>query len=168
MAFDSRIIANKVLQSAWQQEIVLKKMQLIKLVYFVHGWSLAMFDSSVVEDMPEAWQIAPVYPKIYRELSGYTTQSVNMLLMDSRTHIPFDAKLDSKEQGRLIADITNHYGNIDAFTLSLKTSEADTPYDLTIKKHGKYSIIKEDLMLSYFERKRIKLGLDKNYYNNKE
>lgn len=164
MALDSRVVANKILQSAWDQGLSLTKMQLIKLVYFVHGWSLVLLDSPAVEDMPQAWQRGPVYPKLYRALSNYRSQPVNQLLADKQTQLPFNGELENDGQGRLIADITGSYGGIHAFVLSEKTHADGTPWDLTFNTLGQYAEIDESLMDAHFEELREARQIDPNHY----
>ncbi|WP_156414013.1 hypothetical protein [Fulvimarina pelagi] len=50
MAHDARAIANLILEEAQRRGIQLTEMQLIKLVYFVNGWSLELLDEPLVED----------------------------------------------------------------------------------------------------------------------
>lgn len=164
MSFDSRVIANKILKVAWEKNISLTKMQLIKLVYFVHGWSLSMLGSATVKDRPQAWQRGPVYPSLYNALSNYRSEPVNQLLADKNTGIPFDDNLENDAQSRLISDVTSSYGNDHAFVLSEKTHAAGTPWDVTIKNRGKYAEIDEHLMAQHFEHLRESRGIDKNHY----
>ncbi|WP_184090282.1 type II toxin-antitoxin system antitoxin SocA domain-containing protein [Sphingomonas xinjiangensis] len=41
-------------------------MQLLRLVYIAHGWSLGLLNEPLVNEEPEAWQHKPVFPAVYR------------------------------------------------------------------------------------------------------
>ena len=56
MSHEPLAIANKVLGVASERGISLTIMQLIKLVYFAHGWSLTLLGKPLVNDEPQAWQ----------------------------------------------------------------------------------------------------------------
>jgi len=162
---DSRAIANEVLDKAWESEISLTKMQLIKIVYFIHGWSLAFFGKPLVEDRPQVWKLGPVYPRLYKSLAGYTSESVNKKIIHKETGIPHVAGFLLPNQRQLIDDITSGYGKLHAFVLSERTHEKGTPWDIAMKSKGLYSEIDDETLVAHFKELMKKRNIPPEHYN---
>src|ERR1700676_3931940 len=60
-------VANWFLARAAADGKSLDPMKLQKLIYFAHGWSLALTDIPLIEEHPEAWDYGPVIPSVYHE-----------------------------------------------------------------------------------------------------
>ena len=62
----------------------LTPMQLIKLSYIAHGWTLAILDNPLFKDIVEAWRYGPVVPDIYHRYKkfGYSRISVRLRNLD--------------------------------------------------------------------------------------
>ena len=125
-AFPPLAIANSVLEEAARQAKALTIMQLLKLVYIAHGWSLALLNAPLVNEEPEAWQHGPVFPSIYREFRRFGSQPI----VGSATG-PFGSTPHadlSDPQSSVIRSVVQSYGDLHAFALSRITHEADTPW----------------------------------------
>lgn len=48
-------IANYFLKLGKERGIAINPMKLNKLVYLAHGWHLALYDLSLIDEMVEAW-----------------------------------------------------------------------------------------------------------------
>ena len=55
-------VANEFLKRAGRGKADLTQMQIQKLVYIAHGWTLAIYDKPLTSIEPEAWDRGPVYP----------------------------------------------------------------------------------------------------------
>jgi uncharacterized phage-associated protein len=55
MPFDSKAVANEFLKLAEQDGVKLSPMKLLKLVYFAHGWHLALKGEPLLNERVEAW-----------------------------------------------------------------------------------------------------------------
>ncbi len=51
-------------------------MQLLKLVYFAHGWHLALGKGPLVKERFEAWKFGPVSPPIYHAFKSYRMNAI--------------------------------------------------------------------------------------------
>lgn len=124
-------VANAVLDEAQRQQKPLTIMQLLKLVYIAHGWSLALLNAPLVNEEPEAWQHGPVFPSIYREFRRFGSQPIvgNAI---GPFGMPQVANLSS-EQRAIISSVVQSYGDMHAFTLSRITHEAETPWSKTYR-----------------------------------
>lgn len=125
-AFPPLAVANAVLDEARAQGKTLTIMQLLKLAYIAHGWSLALLNAPLVNEEPEAWQHGPVFPSIYREFRRYGSQPIT-----ANANGPFGtahvANL-SDGQHAIVKSVVQNYGDMHAFALSRITHEPDTPW----------------------------------------
>lgn len=125
-AYPPLAVANAALEEAWAQGKQFTIMQLLKIVYIAHGWSLGLLNSPLVNREPQAWEHGPVFPEIYREFRRFGSQPIV-----AKATTPFgpmaDAALDSQQRAVLKSVVTN-YGDMHAFNLSRITHEDDTPW----------------------------------------
>lgn len=124
--FSPLAVANAVLEEAELQGKKLTIMQLLKLVYIAHGWSLALLNAPLVDEEPEAWQHGPVFPSIYRAFRRFGSGPITEL-----ASTPFGplASADLSEQQRsVIQSVVQGYGDTHAFALSRMTHQPDTPW----------------------------------------
>jgi uncharacterized phage-associated protein len=68
---DALAIANWFLARAAAEGKTLDPMKLQKLIYFAHGWSLALTDIPLITEHPEAWDYGPVIPSVYHEFKSF-------------------------------------------------------------------------------------------------
>src|SRR3546814_18459045 len=63
-------IANTLITLNWNVRPAQNPMWLNKMVYIVHGWSLAS-DRSVVGELPQVWPHGPIYASLYDALRSF-------------------------------------------------------------------------------------------------
>lgn len=126
-AFPPLAVANAVIEEARQQGKTLTIMQLLKLVYIAHGWSLGLLSKPLVSEEPEAWQHGPVFPAIYREFRRFGSQPITGPVSGPFGSIPH-ADL-SDEQHMIVRSVVQSYGDMHAFALSRMTHQSDTPWN---------------------------------------
>lgn len=163
-SFDERAIANKILQLASSKELSLTSMQLLKLVYLAHGWSMVLFDKPIVRGNPEAWQYGPVYPLIYSSVKkGGSTPVVDKIKNHQTGEVFFPNDL-SILQNKFLQTIINSYGNWKAFRLSSITHKVGTPWYRTYHEIGKYQEIPLDFMREHFLELAKKRDINKETF----
>lgn len=64
-------VVNAFIKKAVANNKPLTQLSLYKLIYIANGFSLAVFDELLVEDVFEAWKYGPVVPEAYEELRYY-------------------------------------------------------------------------------------------------
>ena len=69
--YDALAVANEFLERANKAKRPITPMQLLKLVYFAHGWYLALENKALVKERFEAWKFGPVCRPIYREFKRF-------------------------------------------------------------------------------------------------
>jgi uncharacterized phage-associated protein len=129
-AFPPLAVANAVLEEAQEQGKSLTIMQLLKLVYIAHGWSLGLLNAPLVNEQPEAWQHGPVFPAIYREFRRYGSQPITGFASGPFGSFGAMASADLSDQQRaIVRSVVHGYGDMHAFALSRMTHQPDTPWD---------------------------------------
>src|SRR4051812_39910789 len=71
MPYPAAAIANEFLRLAKEDKAQISPLKLQKLVYFAHGWYLALAGKPLIEERVQAWQFGPVIPTLYREFKRY-------------------------------------------------------------------------------------------------
>lgn len=125
-SFSPLAVANAVLEEADRQGKRLTIMQLLKLVYISHGWSLALLNSPLVDEEPEAWQHGPVFPSIYRAFRRFGSGAITERA--STSFGPLASADLSEQQRSVIESVVRGYGDTHAFALSRMTHQPDTPW----------------------------------------
>ncbi|WP_424549198.1 Panacea domain-containing protein [Shinella zoogloeoides] len=69
--YDGRAIANFVLDFCNGRGRNVTHLDLQKIVYFCHVWSLIRLDTPLIRHKFEAWEYGPVLPYLYREFKSF-------------------------------------------------------------------------------------------------
>lgn len=150
--FDSRAVANKILELAERHNKNLTMMQLIKLVYIAHGWWLkASNGEPLTLDTAEAWQYGPVNRNVYQSFRSFGSRliPVGFRASDPATGFPYSGEF-SEEQERMIDSVVSNYGHIHAYALSDMTHQPGTPWSVATESNGYYAPIPNELIHSHF------------------
>jgi len=156
MPHSSLAIANEFIRRA-EGARPLTHMQLQKLVYLAHGWSLGAFDAPLIEDDIEAWDFGPVIRRLYDALRRYGRDKVTKRLRwGDDTLFRFDngeeAIDELTDNERAVIDLVwNKYGHFPAFKLSALTHQDDTPWSETFR-FGRNSVIKNEKIARHFKQ----------------
>ncbi|MDD9811114.1 MAG: DUF4065 domain-containing protein [Gammaproteobacteria bacterium] len=142
MPYSAIAVANHFLDLAKSagQEITPMKMQ--KLVYFAHGWHLAIFDAPLIKENVMAWKYGPVISSLYHGFKKYgksaiTDPAVDIVfnkdengdidIMSGRFITPRPDNMDSEVEDLLKA-VLESYGRLSAIRLSELTHAHDSPW----------------------------------------
>jgi uncharacterized phage-associated protein len=155
--YDSRAVANSFLGLAERERKTLDPMKLQKLVYFAHGWNLAINQAPLIGDSIEAWPYGPVIPTLYHEFKEFgrgpiTRKAIcvaygpgNAITLET-PEVPEGPDLD------VISTIWSTYGELSAIQLSNMTHAAGTPWEKVWNNNGgrKNVHIPDQLIEEYF------------------
>lgn len=143
---DSRKIANEFLRLAKESGNPLTPMQLLKLVYIAHGWSLGLYGRPLIRDEVQAWQYGPVIPRLYNAVKDFRDQPVCGPL-DMAVSAPFNSA-----ERQLISEVFGLYGDKSGPALSRLTHAAGTPWHQTYEP-GSFGIrIPNDVIEDHYQR----------------
>lgn len=146
---DARVVANRLLDLAAADGRGLTPMQVLKLVYIAHGWTLGLYDRPLIDQRVEAWQYGPVIPDLYRAMKGFGGDPV-------RGHVPLNwggnAGALSRNEDDLLRQVYQLYGHMSGVQLSRITHASGTPWDQTYRPGVQRTEIPEHLIKEHYQR----------------
>ena len=115
----------------------LTPMQVNKLIYISHGYTLAILDKGLIDDRIEAWKYGPVIPVVYYKFKQYGGKIIDRLGY-CKTLISDTESLEERKKffvdkindsDRKIVDFVFYkYRNYRGTQLSVITHEKNTPW----------------------------------------
>lgn len=126
MAYDAMTVANRFIELANKDGRKLTPMQLIKLSYIAHGFSLAINRRPLLDEDIEAWRYGPVVPSLYKRLKKYGSSEVDGPQSVSFLNLKGE-KLDEQD-AKLVDIVFQKYGKLTGVQLSYLTHKPGTPW----------------------------------------
>ena len=117
---------------------LLTPMQVNKLAYISHGFTLAIRNEPLFPDKVQAWKYGPIIPSIYHEFKDYGGGLITAFkycgtaLNDTKAAKDRLAFLESripKSHISIINEVLEKYGHFSGLGLSTITHEDGTPWD---------------------------------------
>ena len=157
MSYPSLLIAGFFIGKAKQKRELLTPMKLIKLVYFAHGWYLALLHEPLIDEPIEAWQYGPVIPTIYHVYKKFGNEAISEPIFPFNPNQDFN--LNDDNTTKIILDkVWDVYQKFSAVQLSNMSHEKDSPWDIAWhQEDGKNKlnhIISNDLIERCFSPKK--------------
>jgi len=164
MPYPAVSVANEFLRIAEEKKQGLSPMKLQKLVYFAHGWYLALTGKPLVTERIEAWQYGPVIPTLYREFKGYGNSDITSpvrevsqapdggFLFEEPSLDDYAMEGDEVESARkIIRRVWDVYGSHSAIKLSNATHMPGTPWEQVYKQGARSLTIGDQVIERYFK-----------------
>lgn len=136
----------------------LTPLQVIKLVYIAHGYSLAIHNKPLVDESIEAWRYGPVVPSVYYRARKYRADEITRLLylgtwandMDGAKKI-FEEHIPP--QDRIVLDrVLEVYGEFSGSQLINMTHGADSPWKQYYRPHVASQKIPNEAIKEHYSR----------------
>jgi uncharacterized phage-associated protein len=165
MPYPAAAIANEFIKLARESKRPLSPLKLQKLVYFAHGWYLALVGKPLINEPVQAWKFGPVIPSLYHAFKHYEKESVTNSLPGEDVWSPLVlggpvnqySVDDGPDEGenevakQIIKRVWEVYGRFSAVQLSNLTHAPDSPWSNTPDKDKRRSVeIDQDLIRAYF------------------
>ncbi len=157
MAFTAAAVANRFLTLAWREAKTITPLKMQKLVYFAHGWHLALFGKPLMMEPIQAWRFGPVIGSLYRLFREFgsepITQRARVVSQDG--YIPAllanEGTQDEVSRARaVIGRVWKEYGRFTASQLTTLTHSEDSPWSKVPNKERAETQIPNDLIKSFF------------------
>lgn len=157
MAYDARAVANYFLKLAKSEGRFLDPMGIQKLVYFAHGWHLAILGAPLVNQAIEAWDYGPVIPDIYHAFkefgSGWISRPALVLSPGSRTVYEWlDPQIPNTPENErtlaLLRRVWETYKGYTSVQLSNLTHTNNSPW--TLARNREQMVIANPDIAEYF------------------
>lgn len=128
--YPATLVAREFLKLAQAENHPLTQLQLMKMTYIAHGYSLSTFDRPLVSEEAQAWAYGPVFKSLYQATKKFGRAPVQEV----------DASQEEKDSGlqdltcdpdemRLIEIIYNNYKKFHGYQLVDMTHRPDTPWN---------------------------------------
>jgi uncharacterized phage-associated protein len=163
MPFPATAVANEFLTIAKAEGKELTPLKLQKLVYFAHGWYLALTGQPLISETIQAWQYGPVIPTLYREFREYGNGTIGTPAVQSgfiggrfTMSVPsLDScghSRDEIEKARqVIRKVWELYGGFSSVRLSNASHVPGGPWEKVYKEGHKSIPIPNDEIRTYFQ-----------------
>lgn len=153
MTHKTEHVANLFLQRAFKEKLgEISHMKLQKLIYFLHGWHMAIIGKPAINDQFEAWPYGPVIGSLYQKFKHYGSDNIKDYVCEfdpeKRENIAYVVGVKDRRFNEIFEAVWRKYSPLDALVLSTLTHQKDSPWDQTRKRGEK--IISNELIRDYF------------------
>ena len=141
---DSRSIANRLIERSSGEDSPFTPLQVIKLVYFCHGWMLGLYERPLIAHPVMAWRYGPVVAQVYDELKQYGGNPVLQPIPRVENF-----RGDQQEEN-ILKQVYQKYGKLDGIFLSRLTHAPGTPWYHIWNAGGHGAVIPDSLIQQHY------------------
>lgn len=159
-SYDARALANFVLDRADVLRVGISNMHINKIVYFAHGWFLALRGQKLVDQPFEAWEYGPVVQDLYHRFKRFGKDSITerATVLDKATgeYVPARCEVAVDDLG-LLTQVVDFYARIPPSKLSDMSHESGGPWDQVWNYNGKSNpgmFITDNAIAEWFSKKQ--------------
>ena len=178
MPYDPLTIANAFLDRAAARGETLSPMKLQKLVYYAHGWYLALNGEPLLDEPIHAWLYGPVVNSIFREFRRFGNRTITTRATVADVTPPTDPASGTANQttnqdespardfdiNSFLDRIWDIYGRYTASQLSNQTHEPGTPWSEVAARYPggvpRRVIVPDDRIEAYFRNHLVPAAVD--------
>ena len=143
--YSALAVANYFLDLAKANRSSLDPMKLQKLIYFAHGWHLALYDGQpLVNEEIQAWQYGPVIQSVYHEFKQFGAEAITKLATDideSGELVTPRIPLDDARTMALLNKIWEIYSKYSGIQLSHLTHEPNSAWSKARKDNEDFKFV---------------------------
>lgn len=131
MPYDPSAIANSLLDIAKSRGHELDPMKLQKLIYYSHGWALAIANKPLINEPVEAWRFGPVIPSVYHEFKRFGSNPITEYskVLEGPKLVEPRIRPDDEFVESLLGQIWEVYGGFTGIQLSNMSHEPGSPWE---------------------------------------
>ncbi len=150
-------IVSYFLRLGRENEVDISPLKLQKLLYFAHGWHLALHPGGepLLDEDIVAWKYGPVVVSVYHEFKQYRNSPIDHDVcerVDNTQRFPVLSQREEEEIGPLLEKVWEIYGSVSAFKLSEVTHLPGTPWRKLYDRYGDH--FPSDLVIDSEEIKK--------------
>jgi uncharacterized phage-associated protein len=137
--YSAEAVANFFIGKGLEEGRPITPMQLQKLIYFAHGWHLAVYGSPLINEKVEAWPYGPVVPSIYHAVKRNGAARIESLITTlNRQGTAIETPMVSGPRTlALLERIWDVYGHYSAVQLSRMSHDPKGPWHKTWNDEAK-------------------------------
>jgi uncharacterized phage-associated protein len=153
-------IANTFIEIAKVHGTKVSPIKMLMLIYYAHGWHLALYDSPLLDETIVASDDGPIIDSLYHELKHYGNRDIDYRVYSFNSHTGHasakDIHQDDARTAALLERIWEVFGAYSADHLS-KLAHADgTPWSQVYEQEGRNLLraqnIDNQLIKNYFQQ----------------
>jgi uncharacterized phage-associated protein len=155
---DARVIANAVLEKAWELGYAVTQIDIQKICYFLHGHHLRDHGKPLIRTEFEAWQYGPVQPQLYQSFKRFESFPITELATAFDPVRRCEKPLGQIEENSARDTIETYlplYLEFESFELVDMTHAPGTPWSRTLASaHARVNIgmrISDEVIHGHFE-----------------
>lgn len=160
MPFSAEAVANEFLQLAYRDHKTISPLKMQKLVYFAHGWYLAITGRPLLSEPIQAWQYGPVIPTLYRQFKEWGADPIRFPATKEvpgkgtiRPKLDDEGSPEEVETARKVIErVWKQYGRLSAAKLTALTHSENTPWARLPDKEEPGTVIPDEDIRDYFVR----------------
>jgi len=155
LSYRVKTVALFFLELGYKENIEITHMKLQKLVYFAHGWCLAIVGEPLIQESVEAWPYGPVIGNLYQWLKQFGSGPIDIKELPINTDLRISLLELKKDLTivQLINRVWDVYKDFDAIKLSRMAHLPSSPWGTARKKCPPKKInitIDDDLIGAFF------------------
>jgi uncharacterized phage-associated protein len=127
--FTARYVLNTLLQRSFREaRSDMSPMKAQKMLFFTHGWHLAMSGVPAIDKPFEVWQYGPVIGQIYHDLKAFGSANISQYVKDEGAEKAFVVAPSNKAFYATLDVVWEKYIGFNAVQLSTLTHYPKTPW----------------------------------------
>lgn len=148
MPISPNAIANYFLDLAAAEKRKIDPLKLQKLVYYAHGWNLAIHGRPLIDERVDAWPYGPVIPTLYHEFKRYGRDPIEEPALEWNGFEAVPARIpDGDGESRaLLQKVWEEYGRYSGIELSNMTHREGTPWHDVWRANGGHVVRGTDIL----------------------
>jgi uncharacterized phage-associated protein len=157
MSFSAAAVANEFLHLAHRDGQTITPLKMQKLVYFAHGWHLAITGKPLISEPIQAWQYGPVISSLYQIFKEAGSNPITFAASVPIQNGFIAAKLDREGSAgdvaiarKIIERVWNQYGKYTAAQLTTLTHSENSPWAKVEHKELPEQSIPNEWIRNYF------------------
>jgi uncharacterized phage-associated protein len=120
-----------------QNDPGLTPLKLQKLIYYAHGWHLAINNSPLIDEVIQAWEYGPVVPQVYHEFKQFGSRPIPAGALGTLFELSPARKVrivtpiippEDQKTHEFLKEILKVFGPYSAIQLSRSTHQDGTPW----------------------------------------
>lgn len=137
-------VANYFIQKAKEENIVLTKIKLMKLVYIAYAWYLYYTNEDLFDESIQAWKCGEVVPSLYNDIKNIAGNIVSDVI-GNHDVIPQGDVETNEDLDIATNGVLSFYSDVQDFELVAILHEKGTPW-FEVYKPGQNNIINTERM----------------------
>ena len=158
-------IANFFIRKSLKEKKPITQIKLQKLIYFAHGYYLALREKPLIREKIEAWQYGPVVPSVYHRFKHWGDSTIQEVLVENSENLIIN------EDDLCFLDLVWHkFSGYSAAQLVDLSHVEDGPWSRAKQKSiALVGFVVPNIMIhnleiyNYFKDKYVKKSIDKFY-----